>query len=148
MQYIEQVAWFPYSPERIYDFLSDPAALAKVVGRIKSAKVIERGDNEGRLAVELDMPMRKVVKAVGQVKGIPAQELSFKTEDPFPLEFSWKLQAKQQGDQAGTEVLGILGFDLSAYGVPAGGMIVRGIIAGELKGDMERLEQALAQALS
>jgi ribosome-associated toxin RatA of RatAB toxin-antitoxin module len=145
MDKVELSRWMPYPPQVIYDFLTDPAHLVAVVGRIAKAKVIERNENQGRLAVVLDMPARKKVETTGEVVGVPYDELSFKTHEPFPLEFAWKFVPCEQDGIAGTEVQGALGFDLSVLGLPVAGMMVRGIVMSELKADLERLETQLAK---
>lgn len=144
MQHVEVSQWFPHPPQVIYDFLTNPDSLAKVVGRIASAKVMERGENEGSLAVVLEMPARQKIKTVGEVKGIPNEHLTFKTEAPFPLAFSWQFTAHEQQEMAGTTVLSALDFDLSAFGLPMGGLMIRGLVQGELQADLQRLTEALA----
>jgi ribosome-associated toxin RatA of RatAB toxin-antitoxin module len=143
MQHVEATQWLPYSPQVIYEFLTDPASLVKVVGRIAQARVVERGDNHGKLAVKLDMPANQVIDTIGEVDGSPYEHLTFKTAEPFPLEFSWQLSAQTQADQAGTEVRSALGFDLSVFGLPLGGIMIRGIVLAEIQDDLKRLAQAL-----
>jgi hypothetical protein len=148
MDKVELSRWLPYSPQTIYDFLTDPNHLSAVVGRITKARIIERHENQGKLAVILDMPARKKVETIGDVVGIPYTDLSFTTHEPFPLEFAWKLLPREQNGVAGTEVLGTLGFDLSVFGLPVAGVMVRGIVTSELKADLERLESQLAKHTS
>ena len=38
-----------------------------------------------------------------------------------------------------------LGVDLSSYGIPMAGMLVRSIIASELKDDLGRLQELMAE---
>ncbi len=53
MQTVEYSQWLPYDVHEIFDFLTDPAALAAVVGRILSAKVIERQQGVELLELKL-----------------------------------------------------------------------------------------------
>jgi len=146
VQRIEHVEWFPYPSQFIYDFLTHPDSLPKVVGRIISARVLERHGDRGKVAIQLDMPMRQVVETVGDVTGVIGEYVTFITQTPFPLEFSWSFSPMTQDGQDGTQIMASLGFDLSAYGVNAAGILVRGMLSAELREDMERLHKAL-QAL-
>jgi hypothetical protein len=140
MQQIEHTTWLPYSPQTLYDALADPQALAAVIGRIKEIHVVSREGNEGQVAVTLDLPARKTVETVGSVVGVPYQQLSFRTREPFPLEFAWIFHPQEREGKSGTEVQTTLGLDLSAFGLPVPGIMVRGLIQSELKEDMDRLE--------
>lgn len=144
MEHVEKSIWLPYDPATVFAFLTQPQSLAAVVGRIAEIKVLEREGNQGKVEVVLDLPARKVVKTTGEVKGQENQHLSFQTQEPFPLAFSWRFVPSQQGEQVGTEVLAALDFDLSTFGIPIAGMMVRGIIAGELQEDLARLQALLA----
>lgn len=148
MQEVEYRHWVPHTPQTIYEFLTDPDALASVVGRIASARIMERDENtdSGKLAVVLDLPARKSVETVGEAKGDRYTYISFTTSEPFPLGFRWHFESETQDGVDGTNILSRLKFDLTAFGIPAAGMIVKGIIANELKDDMKRLEAALASS--
>ena len=141
MQHVEASQWLPYTPETIYDCLTDPDSLARVVKRIDQISVIDREGDRGRVAVVLDLPARKVVETTGQVSGVPHQQLSFRTDEPFPLEFSWKFTPERDG----TQVTAALGVDLSRYGIPMAGILVRSIISSELKDDLGRLQALMAE---
>lgn len=144
MQTVEHTIWLPHSSQTIYDFITNPESLAKFVGRINRAWIVEREGDSGRVGVELDLPMRKTIETVGEVKGTPNQVLSFNTFDPFPLQFTWNLiPADNEQGQSGTEIHATLGFDFSGYGVPAAGILVKGLVTNELREDLDRLKDAL-----
>lgn len=147
MQTVEYSHWLPYDPAQIFAFLTNSDSLASVVGRINRATVIEqKSEMEGRLAVELDLPARKVARTEGTVIGVLNESLSFETQEPFPLRFTWTLVPSSKNDTQGTRVDSTLSIDLSAFGLPGVGVMVRGIITGELEEDMKRLEAALAKS--
>lgn len=145
METVEYSHWLPYEAHIIYDFLTNPEALAAVVGRIVSARVVERQSDRGKLAVVLDLPARKQVETLGDVTGMPNQHLTFRTQEPFPLEFTWSFLPREKDGQMGTEVQSKLGFDLTAFGVPFVGLVLKSVITAELKEDMRRLEEQLAE---
>lgn len=144
MDTVQTSRWLPHTPQTIYEFLTTPDALAAVVKRIEQARVVERQGEQGKVAVTLDLPARKTVDTIGEVDGLPYEQLSFKTQDPFPLHFQWQLAPHTENGQHGTQVTASLGVDLSAFGIPIAGLLVRSIIASELKEDLGRLANGLA----
>jgi|GEM_PF-6159786 len=143
MEVVELTTWLPYTPIQIYEYLTDPDALASVVGRINRAWIVERHGEVGQVGVELDMPLRRTLETVGEVEGVRGEKLSFISKEPFPLQFSWAFTAETQNDIEGSSILATLGFDLSSFGVPAGGRLVKGLVSNELKEDLDRLAQRL-----
>ncbi len=141
MRKVQHSMWLAYSPQTIYECLTNPDALAAVVGRIAAVRVVEREGESGRVAVTLDFPMGKVVETAGEVQGNPHDQLTFTTHDPFPLEFIWQLKPHENG----TQVHASLAFDLSVLGIPVPGAMVEGVIRAELQDDLERLQNYLAQ---
>ena len=91
MQHVESSLWLPYDARSIYECLTDPNSLARVVKRIDSIAVIDRDGDSGSVVVVPDLPARKVVETTGHVSGTPYEQLTFRTDEPFPLEFAWKL---------------------------------------------------------
>ncbi|MFP4322336.1 MAG: SRPBCC family protein [Anaerolineales bacterium] len=144
MQSVERNIWLPYSPKTVYECLTNPDDLASIVGRIAAVQVIEREGDVGRVAVTLDMPMRKVVKTTGEVIGLPYEQLTFTTHEPFPLTFIWRLEDAPQDAQPGTRIHASLGFDLSMFGVPVAGSLIEGIVGSELEDDLQRLTHHIA----
>jgi hypothetical protein len=141
VQHVESSEWLPYDAQTIYECLTNPDSLAKVVKRIDRISVIDREGDSGSVQVVLDLPARKVVETTGQVSGTPYEQLTFRTDEPFPLEFAWKLTPDADG---GTQVVATLGVDLSSYGIPMAGLLVRSIISSELKDDLGRLRDLMA----
>lgn len=145
MTQVTRSRWMPYTPTQIYDALyAQPEALASFVKRIEGLEVIEKSDNKGTAKVVLDLPARKTIDTLGEVEGQPGQQLSFRTQEPFPLLFTWAFQPS--GD-AGTEVSATLQVDLSLFVAVFSDMLLRNLLASELDGDLERMEGWLAQHL-
>jgi hypothetical protein len=142
VQHVESSQWLPYDARSIYECLTDPPSLARVVKRIDQISVLDRAGDSGRVTVVLDLPARKVVETTGRVSGTPYEALSFRTDEPFPLEFTWKLTPEGEG----TQITAALGVDLSSYGIPMAGILVRSIISSELKDDLGRLQALMAEA--
>lgn len=141
MPKVERSHWLPYPQEIVYTTLTDVNILASVIKRIQKIEVIRQQENEGEVKVILDIPFHKLSESIGYVKGIPQEQLFFRTEKPFQMEFTWKLTPKEKSGSAGTEVQGSMEIDLSSFVPGFSNFLVEALLASELDADLKRLEE-------
>jgi hypothetical protein len=133
--------WIPYDHETVYNVLTDLDVLPQIVNRINSIEVIERDGNVGKVNIKMDLPARIVVDSAGEVEGVPHERLSFRTQDPFPIQFAWTLTPKTQNGTAGTELVASLNLGIKENAFA--NMIIKNVMSAELNGDVDRLVQWL-----
>lgn len=145
MRVVTQSRWIPYQSTDIYQLLTQPEKLAQVVKRITSVEVIERTDEIGKVRAQIDLPGGKLIDIFGQVEGEIGQHLSFKTEEPFPLQISWDLTHDvQQDSKTGTLVTYTIKVDFSAIVAFISNLVLGGYLSAEMKKDLDNLEDLLA----
>lgn len=133
--------WMPYTPDQMFEALTDTRTLESVFKRIKAARVLDRTDDEGSVEIELDLPARKVIRTTGRAAGKPGERISFTIDKPFPLAFKWEFEP--QG--SGTVVIAHMETDLSSMVAPFSYRLVSGIIGSEVDSDLQRLEKWMHQ---
>ncbi len=144
MRVVTQSRWIPYQSTYIYQILTQPEKLAQVVKRITSVEVIERTNEMDKIRAQLDLPGGKFIDVFGQVEGEVGQYLSFKAEEPFPLQISWDLAYHVQNGKTGTLVTYTIKVDFSAVVAFISNLVLRGYLSAEMKKDLENLENLLA----
>ena len=145
MQEIKRTQWLPYSAEAIYTVLTDVEKFAQIVKRVDSLTVLERDDIRGKVKAVVDLPGGKIFQTEGVVIGDHNQNLSFQTQEPFPLEIHWALQAETRNHTMGTLVDYTIRVDLSPIIAFVPDVVLNGYLSAEMDGDLKRLE-ALMQA--
>lgn len=148
MPKVQRSRWLPYSQRVVYDTLTDVTILASVIKRIEKIEVVTRTDNEGQVKVLLDIPFQKLSESTGYVKGIPHEQMYFRTDQPFTMEFTWKLVPKEKNGQTGTEVQGSLDLDLSDFVPSFSNFLVEALLATELEADLKRLEEWMKNGMN
>lgn len=145
MQEIERTQWLPYSVDAIYAVLTDVEKFTTIIKRVDSLTVLERDDIRGKVKAVVDLPGGKIFHTEGVVSGNYNQNLSFQTQEPFPLEIHWVLQAETRNRTMGTLVNYTIRLDLSPIIAFVPDIVLNGYLSAEMDGDLKRLE-ALMQA--
>lgn len=145
MPKVSRSRWLPYPPAYLYQVLTEVQNLPHITKRIETIEVIEQiSATEAHTQVRLDLPMGQHLVSQGYVRGVPDQQLSFRTEQPIPLEFSWNLNPAEQDNIAGTEIVSSLEIELGMAAAVVSNFMLQGILAAELDADLERLASWLA----
>jgi ribosome-associated toxin RatA of RatAB toxin-antitoxin module len=144
MHTVSRSRWMPYTPESIYAALTAPEKLAQIVKRIDSIQVLERQGDYGKVLARIDLPGGKMIETVGTVEGEVGKSLIFTTTEPFPLSNLWEFEVRSQDGAPGTYVTNTLQLDLSPVAAFVSGLVLTGYLSAELDGDLERLEEMVA----
>lgn len=140
MYSVTRSRWLPYSPDVIYQVLTDPNKLVQIVKRIEGLTVLERDGEKGRAIAQIDLPGKKTINAEGFVEGVPGKYLTFYANEPFKLRNVWELSPEENRLTFGTRVQYSLAMDLSTIVEFWSKLILNAFLSAELDRDLERLD--------
>lgn len=129
-------------PAVVFAALSDPAALAGVLPRVKRVELLERGESSARIATHMQLTPFNTVRAEGEVRWNGTREIIFRTQEPMGVETRLELRPTASG----TNVYATLTLDLSSVMGPLAAFVPADQVAGAAGPDLDATLVAIARA--
>lgn len=129
-------------PAVVFATLSDPAALAGMLPRVKRVELLERGESSARIATHMQITPFNTVRAEGEVRWHGTREIIFSTRQPIGVETRLELRPTASG----TNVYATLTLELGSVLGPLAAFVPADQVAGAAGPDLDATLVAIARA--
>jgi carbon monoxide dehydrogenase subunit G len=132
-------------PKEVFESLSDPQELTRLIPRVQKVDVLERHADHARIATHMSMGgIFGTIRCEGELRWVEPSSITFTVQKPLPLENRWSLTPIV----GGTEITVMMSLDLVPLLGPLAQFVPANAVTDILGKDIDGALQRIADTVS